>query len=746
MTIDFAASPNRTNPFRAFKSLLLIFMTVLAVSTYAPLNAQDEDGGESGGSNLVTIGMNGGAIESAAAVLSASIDGTVNIYGKAAGLRVTVLAEDQPIETVLGMICNPNGLTWWEENGDYGISDRQYFEQNILPKRVVERVFRPNNIKAGDLNEAIQNLLTPNVGSSIADERTNKLIVNDLPQILTKIEEFIRQIDVQNIIRVFYIRHANVEEIAQKIENYKSEPGTIEIDTKTHQIIVTDQLSNIKKMELLIDILDVGPEIVIYDVNNIGIEGEQLEALQSIIESIKTEDETLLFEVNQDQGVFILEDVPEVHERVEQLLEGFDQPVKQVLLQGEILTTSFNRQFDIGLKQFAIADDLFEASRQSAVGPNFGFGGGDGSGGNLPDLSNFVDLEDIFPSFSLVGSTLTANQLTQNALMQFQSVYSDTSTRVLLQPRLLVKNQETSRIFVGEEEPFLTTFFDDSTNGNNRRTTSQSTVTSGLTFEVTVSISNSYLVELDLSIDNDKAVPEDIPTGQGDNVQRVVGRERQQVETILQVPSGQTRMIGGLITNDNSDGNSGVPFLSSLPIIGPLFGFRSSTDRSSNLMIFLTPSVVEDNLPRPTSEDGRRGRLVTDYERVPGEFDLGLEEDRVDDENNTGEDPLSAPELMEDLLSGDSEMEEDLLRQIEEARRRRTQEAQDSSEMGNYVPSIGSGSATLNRGNRTGETGRGPSGRPPSNQIPNQREPIQVQPPPNSSAPVIVPSRETTYR
>ncbi|NJL72511.1 MAG: type II and III secretion system protein [Candidatus Competibacteraceae bacterium] len=101
---------------------------------------------------------------------------------------------------------------------------------------------------------------------------------------------------------------------------------------------------------------------------------------------------------------------------------------------------------------------------------------------------------------------------------------------MLLQPRLLVKNQQESRIFVGSEEPYLTTFFDDTNNNSSRSSVTQSTVTSGLTFEVTPSISNSYLIELELKIDNDEANPQDLPNPNGDGTVRVVGRDRQQVE------------------------------------------------------------------------------------------------------------------------------------------------------------------------------------------------------------------------
>lgn len=671
---------------RALRQGLFLLLTLLLISGQG-LSAQQPDDDVPSAQQLVTIALSDGRIESATAILSTQISGSVSIFGKAANTRVTVLAEEQPIESVLNMIANPAGFIWWkEDNGDYGIADREFYERNILPKKVIQKVFMPKNIKASELDKAIKALITPNVGSSVADDRTNKLIVNDLPQALERIERFIREIDVQLVIRVFYIRHTNVEDIAKKIENYKSDPGTIEVDTRTRQIIVTDLLANIKKMELLIDILDVGPEIVIYDVNNIGIDGEELEDLKAIIDSIRTKDDTLLFEVNEKQGVFILEDVPEVHERVEQLLAGFDQPVKQVLLQGEIVSTSFDRNFNFGLDRFAWSKDLSAAASEGAIP-----GGTAGSPG-VPGIPGgpFTDIDRVFPSFNLAAGVVAGNYLNQRVFLQYSAAYNDSNSKVLLQPRLLVKNQQSSRIFVGSEVPYLTTFFDDIGNNDTRRTQTQSTVTDGLTFEVTPSISNSYLIELDLSIDNDKANIEE------EGSVRLVGRDRQQVETILQIPSGQTRMIGGLVSNSDSVGNAGLPFLSSLPWIGPIFGKRSTLTNASNLLIFITPSIVEDVLPRPTTEDGRRGRLVSNYERVPGEFSMQLEENdlrsRAVEEGGIDGVPID----LENMLSGDSNEESAFLNELEARRLERNRALLEDDGGGNYVPSLGTGSAAIN--------------------------------------------------
>ncbi|MEO8378006.1 MAG: secretin N-terminal domain-containing protein, partial [Candidatus Sumerlaeota bacterium] len=610
---------------------------------------------------LVSFGTNGGTIEQAAAQISSIIGAPVNVYGKAAGQKITAFVSDQPVEAALGALANPNGFIWWKDQSknEYGIADKDYYEKNVLVNQLIQKTYRPNNIKSSELDRAIKGLLTPNLGSSVADDRTNKLIVYDLPVSQERIERFIREIDVQLVVRVFYIRHAEVEDIAKKIESYKSDPGTIEVDTKTHKIVVTDLLSNIKKMELLIDILDVAPEIVIYDVNNIGIDGQDLEDLKTIIDNIRTKEDGLLFEVNEKQGVIILEDVPEVHERVEQVLAGFDQPVKQVMIQGEILSTLFTRNFNLGLNSFSLADKVLSAANQGAFATPLA--------NTIAETGvHFTDMQSIFPNFQLNGGTLTGNYISQTVALQYQAVFNDSSTRVLLQPRLIVKNQEPSKIFVGEEVPFLTTFVDDgatnNTNGTNRTTTTQSTVQSGLTFDVTPSISNSYLIDLDLRIDNDTAKPDDIEDG---GVKRhVVGRERQNVETILQIPSGQTRMIGGLIKNLGNEGSSGVPYLAKLPYIGALFGVKTSGKTSSNLLIFITPTVVEDNLPRPTGKDGKRGRLVTDYERVPSDADLQSSDQQSTD---YGQKVALTPA---ELLSSDAQEEKEQLEYIQAAQKK----------------------------------------------------------------------------
>jgi type II secretory pathway component GspD/PulD (secretin) len=595
--------------------------------------------------------FNDARVEQVLASIANQAGVSITPFGKVPNSRVSILEKDICLEDALNKLAQPNSWVWFRnDDGSYGIADEAWYKANILPKQVITKIFRPDHVKASELEKAIRPMLTQGISTIVPDDRTNKLIVTDLPDIIERIERLIREIDVQLMTRVFYIRNASVVEIAKKIEAYKSDPGTIEVDEKTRQIIVTDLLANIKKMELLIDILDVGPEIVIYDVNNIGLEGKDLEELQKIIESIRTPVEDLLFEINEKAGVFILEDVPEVHEKVEQVLASFDQPVKQVLIQGEILTTNFSRNTALGIS-------TVNYSSERMPDPNLLVPGNSG-------FRNIIRPESSLTNFA-TETGITGAILTQQAYIEWKASFEDTSTKVLLQPRLLVKNQESSRIFVGSEEPFITTFFNENNQGISTRSTSQQTVTDGLTFEITPSISNSYLVEMEIGIDNDDAQRVNVQTANG--VESLIRRDRQSVDTTLTIPSGQTRVIGGLITTSSGRRNQGVPFLVNIPVIGHLFGTKGTTEVRSNLQLFITPTVVEDVIPRQTGVDGRRGRLVTDYSRIYGSYDLNM--------GTAIEEEATMPSALDLLAPADAPTEELIEELLRESVPRETRDA-----------------------------------------------------------------------
>jgi len=72
------------------------------------------------------------------------------------------------------------------------------------------------------------------------------------------------------------------------------------------------------------------------------------------------------------------------------------------------------------------------------------------------------------------------------------------------------------------------------------------------------------------------------------------------IETRVMIPSGHTLVLGGLMQDDVRSGNTKVPVLGDIPVVGYLFRSDTKTRQKSNLLVFLTPTIVEEEDFQPT--------------------------------------------------------------------------------------------------------------------------------------------------
>ena len=88
------------------------------------------------------------------------------------------------------------------------------------------------------------------------------------------------------------------------------------------------------------------------------------------------------------------------------------------------------------------------------------------------------------------------------------------------------------------------------------------------------------------------------------------------MQSILSVQSGQTMVMGGLINDRKILESSGIPLLSKIPMIGGLFGTQTFKDERTELVLFITPRVVENEI----DVKGRARRPAPAMERLEGAF------------------------------------------------------------------------------------------------------------------------------
>ena len=182
------------------------------------------------------------------------------------------------------------------------------------------------------------------------------------------------------------------------------------------------------------------------------------------------------------------------------------------------------------------------------------------------------------------------------ALLHFYA--GDTDVNVLSAPRLLTTDNEEAEIIVGEERPFLKAEQTSvSAEGSTIRTWEYKDV--GITLKITPHISKGKLLRLELFAEIKNFVAY---VGGLDGA--AITTKRQASSSVI-VEDGSTVVIAGLIRDDTTGGINKVPILGDIPLLGWLFKSRSQSKIKTNLLIFITPSIVTtaEDLKKITEEE-----------------------------------------------------------------------------------------------------------------------------------------------
>lgn len=257
-------------------------------------------------------------------------------------------------------------------------------------------------------------------------------------------------------------------------------------------------------------------------------------------------------------------------------IERIDIEPLQVLIESQVLDVELNEELQFGVNWFLTnnpalippgAGNPFNRYIDSAA-----FGGSSAASGGF----NFLSTVSHAGGKTFVQATIAA-------------LDEVTDVRSLAAPSLLVRNNATATITVGTQVPVQSSTI--STGATNVVSNAQYVAT-GVTLTVTPRINPGGLVYMQIAQDVSRpgARDPDISTSGNPPI------NNKTVSTEVAVQSGQTVFLGGLISESNSRGRSGVPFLSRIPVIGALFGSNSKAKNRSETLVMITPTVVESSI------------------------------------------------------------------------------------------------------------------------------------------------------
>ncbi|GBQ14609.1 general secretion pathway protein D [Acetobacter cibinongensis NRIC 0482] len=208
-------------------------------------------------------------------------------------------------------------------------------------------------------------------------------------------------------------------------------------------------------------------------------------------------------------------------------------------------------------------------------------------------------LSSSFPGFVLGGSGQGGAPFVINAL---QSV---TKVRVLSSPQIMVVDNQPASLMVGNLVPYLTGATTSVVTSNSTITNSINYQPTGVILQVTPHVSNTGLVTLDISQQVSSVSSTTTSTGSS-GINSPTFSQRQ-VSSRVAIEDGQTVGLAGLITDNASRGNQGLPWLKDIPILGMLGSQQTNLRERTELLVLITPHVIRSqNDARAMTEDLRR--------------------------------------------------------------------------------------------------------------------------------------------
>jgi type IV pilus assembly protein PilQ len=300
--------------------------------------------------------------------------------------------------------------------------------------------------------------------------------------------------------------------------------------------------------------------------------------------------------VDSRTNTLIVKDTAKKLEDVKSLIHKLDVPVQQVMIEARVVIADDTFAKNLGVKFGAGKQGAVDGSTGYAVGGKGTKGnssampGADGSLGILND--SLVDLGaqsiNALPPAALGMTLVRGADYVLN--LEVSALQSDGRGESISNPRVMTMNRCTAHIIQGVQVPFVTLPAAVGAGGisNAVPTVTFKDATLGLNVTPQITPSGSVLMNLVIKKDN---INETASVGLNGN--KVL--DKREIKTSVLVQDGETIVLGGVYEDNDTLTKNKVPFFGDLPLIGDLFANSAKTSNKKELLIFVTPKIVQDN-------------------------------------------------------------------------------------------------------------------------------------------------------
>ena len=425
-------------------------------------------------------------------------------------------------------------------------------------RRAREQAAEASTTSAGEEGSFISKVL--------ADERMNALVVlansdghEAIASLLSKVDV---DVELASRTRVYVeqLEHAKAEDVAQVIQNL-SQGSSSSSNSRNNRTTPRNNRPNQPNAPDAADANGAGAAAVF--------------------------DSGMRVTYDENTNSLVIIAAPEEYKVIASLLEQLDVQRRQVFVDCVVLELTSEDTFELGLAYhtpMSLSDDAY-----GIVGGQFGTSSVLGlSQDLLTGLAVGIFGDSItLPVSDGAGGTVDLDVPAFGIVLN--AIKSNSATNIVSNPSVLTLDNEEARFVVGRQVPFPTQSSVNNLTGTPIVSYQREDV--AVTLQVTPRVNSADFVTLEMLLEVADIEEDD----QGLDVSTAgFITSKREVETVALVRDNQTVVLGGLMGTTSSNIETKVPVLGDLPLIGALFRGTRKTDRKTNLIVFLTPHVVDD--------------------------------------------------------------------------------------------------------------------------------------------------------
>lgn len=483
------------------------------------------------------------------------------------------------------------------------------------------------------LKRTVERSLVQRDVTIVPDKRTNSLIVLAPPESIEMLDTMVQMLDsvpVANVeINMFLLRNADAQETKDLLEELfqvgskgtKDEnapereivvpvggpalaapgvagggSGAVElafsVDKRTNTLIAAgspDYLLSVEQVVSWLDNLDLRNRVQhVFKLNNAVATDvaqtleqffqneaqlvEQGDAKESLLRRLERE---VTVRADEASNSILVSSSPRMETQIFEMINKLDQAPPQVMIQVLMAEVTLNDSIEVGM-EFALQDLLF--SEHATVDQN-----------NIIHGSNFDFIAGTDVGASGRGSGFNFTITGEDFNFLLHALQSQGRLEVLSRPSIMVADNQTANITVGDEVPVVTNVVF-SGGGVTSPTVTYRDV--GILLDVEPHINPDGYVNMHVQPTIQSIGTSSVTVATGVTLPTFTKRS---ADTWVTVRDGETIVIGGLITTTDTDGETKVPGVGDVPILGNLFRATNRSSQKTELLIVLTPKVIRSD-------------------------------------------------------------------------------------------------------------------------------------------------------